>query len=421
MDIALLHLADTHIGVENYGRLDAGTGLHTRLQDFVRSLGHILDRALAEKVDLVVFSGDAYRSCDPSPTHQREFATLLRRVCSSGVPVVLVPGNHDTPAAFGRASSLDIYDALRIDGVHVASEPQLLVVDTVSGSIQVACVPWLHRSRLAAKVPYQGLSDGEMVEALQELGAQIIAGLASQIDPEMPAVLAAHLTAADAAYSGTEQTAIIGRDPVFLTSTLANPAFDYVALGHIHRFQDLNAGAVPPVVYPGSVERIDFGEESDAKGACLVTIREEPGGGPGPCRRSTSYRFIQAPARPFVTLEVDIPEGQDPTQSIVDRVEAHTLSDAVVRVIYSISGEGDTPVDLRAVRRALGEAFFVAGIVPRPKASARARRADVGESMALGEALGAYVRNNPQLTDMEEELQAYAARLEQERVGGEGQ
>jgi len=122
-----------------------------------------------------------------------------------------------------------------------------------------------------------------------------------------------------------------------------------------------------------------------------------------------------------VTLEVDIPEGQDPTQSIVDRVEAHTLSDAVVRVIYSISGEGDTPVDLRAVRRALGEAFFVAGIVPRPKASARARRADVGESMALGEALGAYVRNNPQLTDMEEELQAYAARLEQERVGGEGQ
>ena len=258
-----------------------------------------------------------------------------------------------------------------------------------------------------------------MVDALQELGGQIIAGLASQVDPQIPSVLAAHLSAAGAVFSGTEQTAIIGRDPVFLTSTLANPAFDYVALGHIHRFQDLNPGGHPPVVYPGSVERIDFGEEADAKGACLVTIHSLPGDAAGPCRRKISYRFIQAPARPFVTLKIDVAEGQDPTQAIVAAVGRHTLTDAVVRVIYDIPRDVDEPVDLRAVKHALSDAFLVAGITPTPKTLVRARRADVAESMTLSEALGAYIRNNPDLEEVQDELQAYAARLEQERSDGE--
>ena len=112
MPIKFLHVADTHIGVENYGRLDSGTGLHTRLQDFIKSLRFAFEEALKENVDLVIFAGDAYRSCDPTPTHQREFASLIRMVSAEKIPVVMVTGNHDNPVAFGKASSVDIFGTL---------------------------------------------------------------------------------------------------------------------------------------------------------------------------------------------------------------------------------------------------------------------------------------------------------------------
>ena len=253
MSIKFLHVADTHVGVENYGRLDSATGLHTRLQDFIKSLRFSFEEAIKEDVDLVIFAGDAYRSCDPTPTHQREFASLIHRLSARDIPIVMITGNHDSPVSYGKASSVDIFGTLGTRGVHIASEDRLIDIDTKSGPIQIACLPWLHRSRLLTQGPYHNLSQEEVVEKLQDLGALLIENLVTQIKPDIPAVLVGHLAAADATLSGSEQTAIIGRDPVFLTSTLANPAFDYVALGHIHKFQDLNPNAQPPVVYSGSI------------------------------------------------------------------------------------------------------------------------------------------------------------------------
>ena len=112
MALTFLHFADLHLGVENYGRLDPATGLHTRIQDFAQSLSTAFDLAIEEEVDLVVFAGDAYKTCDPNPTHQREFARQLRRLQQASIPIVLIVGNHDTPAAFGKATSIDIFGAL---------------------------------------------------------------------------------------------------------------------------------------------------------------------------------------------------------------------------------------------------------------------------------------------------------------------
>lgn len=411
MAIKFLHVADTHIGVENYGRLDSGTGLHTRLQDFIKSMRFAFEEALKEEVDLVVFAGDAYRSCDPTPTHQREFASLIRMLSARNIPVVMITGNHDSPVAFGKASSLDIFGTLGTEGVYIASEDRLTTISTKSGPIQVACLPWLHRSRLLAKGPYQNLSQEEIVEQLQNLGSAIIEGLAARIDPKIPSILVGHLAAADATLSGSEQTAIIGRDPVFLTSTLANPAFDYVALGHIHKYQDLNAKSRPPVVYSGSIERIDFGEEKETKGVVMVTIED------GETGRTTHHEFVRTPARPFCTVNVAVSEDQDPTTAILEAIGKHTLTDAIVRVIYDISGDRTDTVDLKAVKKALESAFMVASIVPKPKAQTHQRRASISKDMGIKDALHAYVQNHAELEPIEKDLQNYGAQLEEELRG----
>ena len=412
MPIKFLHVADTHIGVENYGRLDSGTGLHTRLQDFIKSLRFAFEEALKENVDLVIFAGDAYRSCDPTPTHQREFASLIRMVSAEKIPVVMVTGNHDNPVAFGKASSVDIFGTLGTEGVYIRSKDDLICIQTQSGPIQVACLPWLNRSHLVARGPYQNLDQEEIVEKLQNLGAEIIDALAARVDPKIPAVLTAHVTASEATFSGSEQTAIIGRDPVFLTSTLANAAFDYVALGHIHKFQDVNAGGSPPVVYPGSIERLDFGEEKDDKGVCIVTIHDPE----GDASRNVEYRFVRTPARPFKTFDIQIQEDQDPTTAILEEIGRHTLTDAIVRVIYDLQSDRTDKVDLRAVKSALENAFLVASIAPKPKTHTHQRRANITEDMGLKEALHAYTQNHPELEDQENDLQTYAARLEGELI-----
>ena len=415
MPIRFLHLSDTHIGIENYGRLDPATGLHTRLQDFVESLRSALELAVQETVDLVVFCGDAYRSCDPTPTHQREFASLIRTLSDAGIPFVAVTGNHDSPVAFGKASSIDIFGTLRTDGVHIVSEPDLITVATRSGPVQIGCLPWLQGSRLLSKAPYQGLGQDEVVERLQDLGAEMIHSLAERVDPAHPAILAGHVAAAEATFSGSEHTAIIGRDPVFLTSTLANPAFDYVALGHIHRFQDLNPGGHPPVVYSGSIERVDFGEEDEAKGVCLVTVHDGEAGG-----REVEYRFVATPARPFKTLEISVARDQDPTEAILQEIRRHDLGQSVVRVVYDAGEAPADGIDLKAVREALGGAFLVTGIAPKPKRQDHVRRADISEDAGLKDAIHAYVQNRPELEALEAALQDAAAGLERELQEGGG-
>ena len=132
MEVKFLHIADIHIGIENYGRLDTRTGLHTRLQDFVKCVRFAFEEALSQSVALVICSGAAYRSCDPTPTHQREFASLVRLLSRERVPLVMVTGNHDSPVAFGKASSIDIFGTLGPDEIHVVSQDKLIAVETKS-------------------------------------------------------------------------------------------------------------------------------------------------------------------------------------------------------------------------------------------------------------------------------------------------
>ncbi|MSS71501.1 MAG: exonuclease SbcCD subunit D [Candidatus Latescibacteria bacterium] len=430
MTLKFLHFADVHLGVENHGRFDPFTGLHTRVQDFIRCLRFAVEEAIKEKVDLAVFAGDAYRTCDPTPTHQREFAAQIKALSDEGIPVVMVTGNHDHPVSFGRASSIDIFSTLDTPEVHILARPRLLRVKTKAGPVQIAGLPWPSRSQLLTRNEYKDLFDDEVAQKIQEICAGIIQDFADQIDPRHPALLVAHVAAADALYSGSERTSVIGRDPIFLTSVLANSAFDYVALGHVHRFQDLNPSGGPPVVYCGSLDRVNFGEEKESKGFCIVTVRDADGAGeerqglplfslegpqpPQTHRRETAYRFVRTPARPFLTVEVEIPPETDPTQALLDAIARHDLEDAVVRVIYDLSDDRPDVVDLKTVRTALDPAFFVASVTRKPREAERLRRASVSEETGLQDALARYIENNPDLSRLKPDLLSCAARLEQE-------
>ena len=352
----IVHFADVHIGVENFGKTDPDTGLSTRLADFLKSFDEAVDYAIDVDADLVLCCGDAYKSRDPSQTHQREFAHRLVRLSSAGIPTFLVVGNHDIPAVFGRATALEIFQTLEVPNVYVGDRLTTYRVPTASGEVQIVAVPWPRRSGLLARRDTRGLTPDQVNEAIQEMMSRLIRAQVGALDPAVPSLLAGHVTVSGATVA-SEQSMMLGRDPVLLKSDVALPQLDYVALGHIHRHQVLNE--TPHVVYSGSLERVDFGEEGDDKGFCVFELDPQRGVGD----RLRSFEFRRVDARRFVTVDVEIRSGDaDPTRTVIDAISARDVTDAIVRVRITVQAEQDRYLRESDIRGALSEAHFVASI-----------------------------------------------------------
>lgn len=388
--VKVVHFADVHLGVENYGRLDPHTGLSTRLTDFLTAIDRIIDVALDEDVDLALFAGDAYKTRDPSPTYQREFARRIRRLSQAGLPTVLVAGNHDVPNAVGRAHTMEIFDTLDVEHVHAADRPDVLDLETRHGPVQVGVLPWIVRSALLSRDEYKNQSLEQINQLLLERVEALLGdreGLAAALKPAVPHIMVAHVTVQSAAY-GSERSVMLGHDLVLPLSVLKNPHWDYVALGHIHRHQALEPTWAPPVVYSGSVERIDFGEEREAKGFVIAEVE------PGNC----SWTFRELDARRFVTIRVTA-DADDPTVQIVEQIERAQIDEAVVRVIVRTTADRDVLIRENEIRRALSNAFYVAAIVHDVVRPERMRLGDQQEIASLTplEALERYlqVRETP--------------------------
>jgi exonuclease SbcD len=356
--IRLIHFADLHLGVENYGRLDPETGVSGRVKDFLKCLDFLVETALAEEVDLVLFAGDAYRTRDPSPTYQREFARRIRRLAEAGIQVFLLVGNHDMPGATGRAHSVDIFQTLAVPNVTVGDRPGLHRLETRRGPVQIVAIPWLTYNRILLREEFRGLNVEEIhAEVVRRVEAFLTGeeGVLRRLDREVPAVLAFHGSVLGATY-GSERSVLLGQDIVLPPSLVRQPGLDYVALGHIHKHQVLWED--PPVVYAGSLERVDFGEEKEEKGFILAEVR------PG----KAEYRFVPAPTRPMRTLDLH-PQEANPTGEVLAVLEGQPLEEAIVRVVIHLRPEQEPLLDERAVRRALERAYCVAAItkdVERP-------------------------------------------------------
>jgi exonuclease SbcD len=348
----IIHFADLHLGVENYGRIDPTTGLSSRLNDFLAVLDELVDYALANKVDLVLFCGDAYKTREPTQTQQREFARRINRLASNNIPVFLVVGNHDMPNAVGRATATEIFDTLAVKNVTVASRPGTYKIETKGGAVQIAALPWLRRSALLSREDTKNLNLEQVNQKMQEALTQAIGNQAADLDASLPAILAAHVSVG-AARAGSESMMAIGQDPVLLLSNIALPAFDYVALGHIHKRQVLSEN--PPAIYAGSLERVDFSEEKDEKGFYVVDIETGASG------RKVAFDFHPVKARRFLTIDIALEQSDsDPTAIVLGTIisQKETIKDAIVRLNISLPSLIEGQLQYHEIREALNPAHF---------------------------------------------------------------
>jgi len=363
----ILHTADIHIGVENYGKIDPETRTSTRLSDFLRSFDEIVSFAIQETVDLVIIAGDAYKSRNPSQTHQREFAKRISKLSINNIPVFILIGNHDSPNIPGPATALEIFPTLDVEKVTIGDQLSNYDISTKSGPIQIVSVPWIRKGDLSDSKISTTQTIEEINEEIQKTIIYRISELVDSLDPKLPAILVGHLST-ESAITSSEKSMMLSKDYLIPTQNLALPKLDYVALGHIHRHQQLNQN--PRVVYSGSIERIDFGEENDTKGFCLLEIDPTKSWG----QREVEFQFIPVNSRKFKTIKVEI-DNQDlePTQTILDEIARHEIKDSIIQLIIEMSASQSKNVFDNEIRKALSEAYLIAAVKRNIRAETQPR------------------------------------------------
>ncbi len=352
----ILHFADAHIDIANYGRRDPVSGLPLRILDFLKSLDEIVETAIKEKVDCVLFAGDAYKDQNPAPTFQREWGQRVMRLSKAGIPTILLVGNHDISPSAGRAHALTEFSTLQVPHVLIIDQPGFFSRDELAKlhpedkpvDFQLIALPWISRSAMAMELDIKTRDTETLYQAMEEKISRDIDRWLEEADPDIPTVLAAHASVEGAVY-GAERSVSLGKDFVLPKSITCDSRLDYTALGHIHKKQELNPGKHPPVVYPGSIERVNFGEAADDKYFLIADIKKG--------KTKLDWHRLEN-IRPFVDVSLTLSSSDDITGQVKKALpKLEKLEGAVTRLVLEYPKAWDPLIDENSIRELVKDSF----------------------------------------------------------------
>lgn len=344
MSISFIHTADIHFGIENYGYIDSRTGLHTRLLDFNNAFDQIINYAIVNNVDAFIFAGDAYKNSYPNPTHQRLLLEQFIKLAEANIQVVITVGNHDYPGNSAKAHALDIFSQLSEYPFHLFDSIFSKKIITKSGLLNVIGVPWpsiISSKKIFKKNDIEEYVKNKIKESVKKL------------DPTVPCILVGHLTMKTGIFSGSEKNATFSNDPLFDISDIAISPVDYVALGHLHRFQEIQKLPIP-IIYSGSPEKIDFGEERDEKSFVHGIIES----------KKCIYSNVFIKTRKMFSILIKLHRDAPYIDQFIKELDKPYEVSSIIKIKYIFPLEG--PLEYIDTKKILYYAsrkyFFVAGI-----------------------------------------------------------
>jgi len=308
-DARILLLADSHLGFDLPVR--PRVERRRRGHDFLANYARALAPALAGEVDIVIHAGDVFDRSSVVPTLAYQAFEPLRRIADMGIPVLIVPGNHER-------SRLPHLRFVQHPNLHVFATPGTVAVEARGVRIAFSGFPYERhdvRSRFSALVDETKWS---------------------QHDADVR-ILCVHHCIEGATVGPADYTFTTASD-VIRTRDIPT-AFDVVLSGHIHRHQvlttHLNGRPLQTsVIYPGSIERTALAEIGETKGFMTLTC--------GAATPRVRWAFHELPARPMFRREVTVdsltPAG---LRAAVDAIVNEAPSDAVlsIRLIGALTDE----------------------------------------------------------------------------------
>ncbi len=261
----IVHTSDWHAG-------RVWKGIH-RLSEVGDVLEHLGDFLEAERVDLLLMSGDVFDSGAPNAEAEKLVFGFFKRVGRAGTQTVVIAGNHDSPARFQAWGTLtELVDVHSVGVPRRAGEGGVIEVTARSGEqAKIAAVPFAPVNRMVSALELAQDEAGSK-QKYDEMMRLLVHQLCQGFTADTINLLMAHTHLQGARFSGSERQVHLGEQWA-TTSQAFPPTAHYVALGHIHKPQSVDA-ALSPTRYAGSLLQLDFGEEGESKS--FVVVEAEP-------------------------------------------------------------------------------------------------------------------------------------------------
>jgi len=379
--LLVAHTSDLHLGIGNYGVIDPATGLSRRIDDFYAAFDHVVDYAVEKKADMMLLCGDTFKDPNPNPTILKMFATRLRRLSKEEIQTVIIPGNHDAPKG-SRAAPPEPLVELDIPNVHYFAKADFSDIKCRSGqTARVFALPYRHPVKMASDKTKgkTGLNRDLMQDKFREqIAKEIEIFTRAGRKHADTCILVGHLSI-QGAIVGSEKAWAVGEEYSVLPSEFDTDLFDYIALGHLHKHQAIEFKV--PIVYPGSIERVDLAEAKEAKGFVSVDIRA----------REAKWKFVELPTRPMYNFKLDCSADDDPVTTVEQAIGSDSMNNAIVS-IHLTSKEPPTPTQKNAIQSLLHDTFWNQIHYARGVTEKKATKGAFGETLEPHQALDKYLR-----------------------------
>jgi len=247
-----LHLADLHIGkrVNGFSMIEDQKFVFEQVYNVIEN----------EKIDGIIMAGDIYDKPVPSAEAVKLFDEMLTRLVSINLPIFVISGNHDSAERIGFGS--DILSAAKVYMSRVYNgNLQKIELEDDYGKINVYLLPFIKPATV--KNIYKEAEIKDYDDALEYVLSQ------EKIDETKRNVIVSHQFVTGAMRSESEEVSVGGLDNVSVENY---EAFDYVALGHIHRAQQMGRESAR---YAGTLLKYSFSEEKHNKSMTIVDLKEK--------------------------------------------------------------------------------------------------------------------------------------------------
>lgn len=334
-----VHISDTHLGASGFSRKLSPSGYNQREEDICNSFQAAVDRIISLKPDFVLHSGDLFHSVRPTNRIINFAIRQILRIVNLQIPMVIISGNHDTPKQRAVGSVFSFFEVLSTH-LHLVYRNQYESIKLNRVIIHAIphCLNQEDFGREMAKIKIVH-SPQSMVHS-QNRGFNILMlhGVVAGIPEFSMGELA-------------EQE---------IPSSYLEMPFDYVALGHYHRFCEIS----PRVYYAGSTERLSMAELGQEKGFVEIQINpDSEEGPPSTVRRppQITITFHKVPAREMIELPVIDARNLDQEQvlrEIENRIQVNDISEKIVRLkLKDIPEHIYKSLDFREIAELKSKAF----------------------------------------------------------------
>lgn len=338
----IVFCGDTHIGaVFGLGAYTKNGG-NTRIDDYEKTLNHIIDYAIENNADAFIQTGDAFDSRTPAPEHMNVLNRAIKKLSMANITSIIIMGNHDyrrTGETFTSAiSSLAAKD---YPNVRLILEPELMkFYDKQNGNTQILLMPYRDRR----------MYPGKTTEEDSNFYQKEVQDLLSECDEKYPTIVVGHNFYYDGSYNDYGGAEVLIKPSVF-------EKCDLVVMGHYHQFKILKKKE-PSLVYIGSMEKLNFGDEHINKFFMDYDTNTK------------QIKVLKCPSRQLHDISLDLSECNytDLDLKLKNQIQTLDLKEKITRLKIAIKDNLIASIKKSDIEKLLYEqgAFFVSKIIIEP-------------------------------------------------------